>query len=365
MAGNQRLTPAGVGRLYYAGADQPWLVRRRLFFAGASVLGVVLVGVAGYWVIGEGRWSILDCLYFVLITVTTVGYAEVLPVQAADGGRLFTMVLLITGMGVSFYFLSALTAFIIEGDLREALWRRRMQRSIDGLTNHYIVCGAGETGRSVVEQLLEENHQVVVVELRTDHLDRLARRVGDRFVAMQGDATEDALLRQCGVERAAGIVATLHSDADNLFVAVTARQLNRGLRIVSRAIDERADRKLLLAGADAVVSPNDIGGRRMAHELLRPHVVGFMDFISGRGERALAVEECRLPESSPWDGYTLAQARIRDVANVLVLAIQGEDGRDYTFPPASFVLKGGMRLIVLGEPDSITRLKAALRETPS
>ena len=358
------MTGAPVGRLHDPAGDQPWIVRRRLLFAGLSVLAVVVFGTCGFWLIGGGHWRVTDCLYFVLITVTSVGYAEVLPIGEFPGGRLFTMVLLVSGMGVSFYFLSALTAFIVEGDLRAVLWRRRMQRKMDGLEKHYIVCGAGETGRSVVEELLHDDHPVVVIELVPENLDRLARRVGTRFVAIQGDATEDALLRQCGIERAQGVVATLHSDADNMFVVVTARQLAPAVRIVCRAIDERADRKLLLAGANAVVSPNAIGGKRMAHELLRPSVVGFMDFVVQRSQRSLTVEECLLPTASAWNGQSLADARIRDVANVLVLAVQGEDGRDYTLPPPHLVLRGGMRLIVLGDPSSITALKDHLsRET--
>ena len=361
MARDGRLS---AGRIHYpAGSDQE-VVRRRLVFAGLAVIVVVLAGIFGYWLLGGGVWSLVDCAYMVVITITSVGYAEVLPVSELAGGRAFTMVLLITGMGVSFYFLSALTAFIIEGDLQEAIWRRRMGRSLDKLEGHYIVCGAGETGKHVVEELVQAGLEVVVIEQSPEHLDALFRLLGTRFIGMSGDATEDSLLLECGIERAAGIVTSLQSDRDNLFITVTARQLNPRMRIVSRAVHEQARPKLLRAGADAIVSPNTIGGRRMAHELLRPSVVGFLDLLVRDAGHQLSVEECLLRPGTRVEGRTLAGSGIRKVSNVLVLSVITAARESHVFNPSpDFVLRAGMTLIVLGDREDVERLKAWLDST--
>lgn len=358
MAGDERLSRLHPGRLHYPETDRPDAVRKRLIFAGFSVVAVVAFGVVGYYVIGGGQWSLIDCAYMVLITITTVGYGEILPVHDVEMGRLFTMVLLASGMGVSIYFLSAMTAFIVEGDLREAIWRRRVRKRLHDLRQHYIVCGAGETGSSVVEELLDARQAVVVIERDPDRVERLARRVGaKRLISVEGDATEDAVLVECGLERAKGIVATLHTDRDNLFVTVTARQMNPHLHIVSRAIDERAGEKLLRAGANAVVNPNQIGGKRMAHELLQPGVVGFIDLIVRHNERSLAVQKCIVGADSPLDGVSMDASHIRDVSNALVLSVLHADGTTHTFNPSpDFIIESGMTLFVLGDDDALSRL---------
>jgi voltage-gated potassium channel len=334
-------------------------VRNRLIGAGLAMLLVYGVGVLGYWLLGRGVWSVEDCAYMVMITITTVGYEEVLPISLVEWGRPFTMVLLVCGMGVSVYFLSSLTAFIIEGDLREALWRRRMSKRLSNLNGHYIVAGAGQTGRHVAGELVRADRDVVVIEQAREHLDRLVGRLQDRVIGILGDATDDIVLREAGIERAAGIVSALEHDQDNLYVALSARQLNPALRIVARGNDERAAQKLQQAGADAVVSPATIGGKRMAHELLRPSVVGFLELIGPQASKArsLCIEEVVLPEGSSLVGRQLAKSNIRKVSNALVLAVFGPSENDHIYnPPPNFVFRAGMTLIVLGERDAVERL---------
>ena len=333
---------------------------RRLLFAGASMLLISFIGTWGYWYIGGGRWGVLECLYMVLITITTVGYGEVLPISESDSSLVFTIFLLISGLGISFYFLSALTAFIVEGDLTEAMWRRRMGKRVQDLSGHYIVCGAGEVGHNVVVELLEAQKEVVVLDLNPEHLESLNRRVDVDLMGVVGDATEDEVLIACGAERAEGIVSALQNDRDNLFVVVTARQMSPNTRVVSRATNERAAAKMTRAGADAVVCPNTIGGLRMASELLRPTVVGFIDLIVRDGnDNKLTVEELTLPENSPVCNLRLMDSGIRRVGKALILSVLSTDKHQFN-PPPEFVLRAGMTLVALGEVDDLNRLKRYL-----
>lgn len=347
------------GRLYYqpSQSDES-VVRKRLVMAGLSLFVVFILGTAGYWSMGRGAWSFEDCAYMVLITITSVGYGEVIPVHDVPEGRVFTMALLITGMGVSFYFLSALTAFIIEGDLREALWRRRMERRLNDLKNHVIVCGAGRTGRQVTRELTRGDHtQVVVVERDPANLEAMMRKFGARIIGLEGDATADGVLKEAGVERASGLVSALQNDQDNLFVALSARQLNEGIRIVCRANEAKVAPKLKMAGANSVVSPTDIGGRRMAQEMLRPNVASFLDVMSADLNRKFDIEQVRLPKGSHLCGRVLAKSGIRDHSSALVLAVVSDDGTTYN-PGPGFKLDDGMTLVVLGETEQLTKLRS-------
>jgi voltage-gated potassium channel len=346
-------------QLYYGGPQRSTVVRGRLFQAGLALLVVFVLGTGGYWLIGHGDWSIMECSYMVLITITTVGYAEVLPVSATDAGRLFTMILLVSGMGTSVYFLSALTAFIVEGDLRDALWRRRMSNRLDKLRDHYIVCGAGETGRQVVAELVGAGRKVVAVEMSKESLDRVVDRYRDGVITILGDATEDDVLREASIGRATGLFTTLESDQDNLYVTLSARQLNPELRIVSRGQSQRSAAKLRQAGADSVISPARIGGRRMAHQMLRPNVVGFLDFGGQQSSEArnLCIEEIPLPEGSPLVGRKLSASNIREVSNALVLAVIHPNGGKHQYnPPPNFTFEREQTLIVLGEREEVARL---------
>jgi len=347
------------GRLYYRpNHSDESVVRRRLAMAGVSLFVVFVLGTAGYWSMGRGAWSFEDCAYMVLITITSVGYGEVIPVHEVPEGRVFTMALLITGMGVSFYFLSALTAFIIEGDLREAIWRRRMERRLNDLDNHIIVCGAGRTGRQVARELMRGPRvKVVVVERDPAQLEAVMRKFGENVIGLEGDATTDGVLKEAGVERAAGLVSALQNDQDNLFVALSARQLNQGIRIVCRANEAKVAPKLKQAGANSVVSPIDIGGRRLAQEMLRPNVASFLDVMSEDLNRKFDIEQVLLPTGSRLSGLVLAKSGIRNVSDALVLAVTTEEGTTYN-PGPDFELVAGMTLVVLGETEQLHKLRS-------
>jgi len=230
-----------------------------------------------------------------------------------------------------------------------------MSAKISGMNQHYIVCGAGEVGHNVIIELMQARRKVIIVDISKENLEVISRRLGYELMSVVGDATEDEILLACGIERAAGVVTALKQDRDNLFVAVTARQLNPQLRIIARATNERAASKMRRAGADSVVCPNTIGGLRMASELLRPAVVGFIDLIiRDSPQNQLSVEEVFIPEQSPLSGRLLAESGIRQVSNSLILAvIQGERGDRIFNPPPQLRLHPGMTLVALGELDEL------------
>ena len=235
-----------------------------------------------------------------------------------------------------------------------------MGKRVQDLRGHYIVCGAGEVGHNVVVELLDAKKEVVVLDLNPEHLESLSRRVDVDLMGVVGDATEDEVLIACGVERAEGIVSALQADRDNLFVVVTARQMSPHIRVVSRATNERAAAKMTRAGAAAVVCPNTIGGLRMASELLRPTVVGFIDLIVRDGDdNNLTVEELTLPENSPVCNQRLMDSEIRRVGKAIVLSVVTTDKHQFN-PPPELVLRAGMTLVALGEVDDLNRLKRYL-----
>jgi voltage-gated potassium channel len=346
-------------RLHYGGGRDEGVVRRRMAIAGTALAIVFAASTVGYWWLGNGQWRWVDCAYMVLITIMTVGYGEVLPLADTPYGRELTMVIMLFGCGMSVYFVSAFTAFIIEGDLREVLWRRKMHSRLFTLQGHYVVCGAGRTGSAVVDELLRDSREVVVIDQRAEALEQLHRIHGEALIGIHGDATDDRVLEEAQVKTAAGLVTSFDIDQDNLFVALSARQMKPDIRIVSRAT-ERATDKILKAGANAVIDPTHIGGRRMAHELLRPNVVGFLDLMSRDISKNLGIEEVTVLASSPITGRKLSESKIREVSNALVLAVIHGKEQIYN-PPPQFELAAGMTLIVLGELEQIDRLHRFIR----
>ena len=339
-------------------------IRARLA-AGFAVLALTIAtGTVGYYLLGDGRWKPFDCLYMTIITITTVGYGETLEgMDRVEHARALTVGLLVFGTGTVVYFASTLTAMIIEGDLRRALRTTRMRKQILKLQDHVIVCGAGSTGSHSIEELIEYRIPTVAIDTDQGRLEHMAEVYPkDLFKYIVGDATDDDVLAEANLPQARGVVAALHSDKDNLFVVVSARQENPKARIVARGSELQILEKLRKAGADTVVSPNYIGGLRMVSELLRPQVVKFLDEMR-RDKARVRIEEVDVPVGSPLGGKTLGQSGIRGkVADVLVLAVQvpGKEGYRYN-PGADFVLEGGMTLVVLGPLAQVEELRAMAR----
>ena len=330
--------------------------------SAASVLGaVVLVGATSYYAVGAGRWSWFDCFYMTLITLSTVGFAETLEgMNEMPEARAVTISLIILGSGTLLYFISSLTALIVEGDLQGILRRRSMERAIGTLSNHVIVCGIGTTGWHIASELRAVGVPFVVVDANRERLDELNAEFEDNLLFVCGDATDDHTLDLAGVTRARGVISALNDDKANLFVTISARALNPTARIVAKSIEPATERKLRRAGADAVVSPNYIGGVRLFSEMVSPKTVAFLDrIVQFGGGISVGLEAIDVPPESPLVGKRLAETDIRE-AGALVVAVHRADG-DYVYNPGGeHTLQAGDSLIVLAESKDAAQLRNAL-----
>ena len=329
---------------------------RRLLWAVGIFGAVIVVGTLGYTLI-EG-WSAFDALYMTVITVATVGFSEIRPLDPA--GRVFTIFLILAGVGALGFAFGQLLEFLIEGHLNNILEGRRMERRLESMSEHTVVAGLGRVGSVVARSLAAEGAQFVVVDQAPESADA-AREAGWLFV--QGDATEEATLHTAGIERAGSIVTALSGDAENLFVTVTARALNPSIFIVARSSHESTEAKLLKAGANRVITPNVIGGSRMASMVLHPSVAEYIDIVTGREGVGFRLQEVILAPDSGYAGKTIAEARIRETTGAQVVAIVHVDGSVDANPAADTVLRMGQRLVVIGSVDQVAVLadRACLR----
>ena len=330
---------------------------RRLVIAAVAFLAVVAVGVIGYRVLQpETTW--LDALYHTLITLTTVGYGEI--VEPTTEVRVFTIVLLISGLGVAAVFATTAAGLLIEGYLGHVFWKRRMERQASRLTDHYIVCGSGEAALHAVEELQAVRRDVVVVAEPEgeEGLDELQDRIRE-VPLIVGDPTDDRVLASAGLEEARGLLACTESDKDNLVITLTARQSKPSLRIIAQATRAEMDAKMRRAGADEVVSPSLIGGLRMASVLIRPTVVTFLDQMLRDREKNLRVGEVAIPSGAPILGRSLDELDVLERTRALLLALKDETGWVYN-PPSDTVLTDGCTLILMGTPEELESVRTGL-----
>jgi voltage-gated potassium channel len=326
---------------------------RRFAYLGVAILCVLALGTIGFSIIEH--WHPFDAFYLTLITMTTVGYSELEGLSRA--GRVFNSFLIFFGVTTMFLAVGLVTQTAIELEFLQYFGKRRIKNMVDRLRNHYIVCGFGRVGRGAAEELVRSGVPFVVVD-RSD--ERVARAVKAGMVAVQLDATRDETLREVGIERAKGLIATLASDADNLFVTLSAKGLNPDLAICARVAEEESEKKMRRAGAGFVFAPYDITGHRMAQAMLRPHVSQFIDFTTKNVGLNVGMEQVRVPETSEFVSRTLAQLQVRRELGVIVLAIRKADGTMNFNPPADAVIAGGDFLIVMGEQESLHRLEKLL-----
>jgi voltage-gated potassium channel len=340
--------------------------QRRVVLALFVLVSVLGLGAAGYWYLAwlksPGYWSFSDCIYFTAITITTVGYGETLDLDSVPGSRTWTLALLVFGISANLYVISSITSFFVESDFGNVRRYRRLRKRMDEIHGHYIVCGVGSTGIHVVGELRAMGERLVCIDQREAPLQELER---EGVLTLHGDATDDELLHKAGIARARGIVATMDDDKTNMFVVVTARQTNPGLRIVTKAVFPSAADKLRRAGADAVVSPAFIGGMRLASEMLRPHVVRFLDEMLRDKEANLRIEEAEIGATGEVVGKRLRDAGIRERCGVLVIAVRSPEGKLDYVPGSDLMLVPGMVLIGIGGPQEIRSLRRAVGDPRS
>lgn len=339
----------------YSTLEQKYQRLRKELIGGAIALfGVALIGSLWYRFV-EG-WSWPDAVYMTVITLATVGYGETHPL--GNRGRLFTITLILMGVISIGYLVNRFTEALIQGYFQEGIRLRQRRRLIDTLTEHYILCGFGRTGRQIALEFKAEGIPFVTVDSEVEQIEA-AQELG--YVSVQGDATLDDTLLKVGIERAICLIAALPSDAENLYTVLSAKTLNPQIRAIARASTEEALKKLQRAGADAVVSPYITGGRRMAAAALRPQVLDFMDGVLTGGDRSFYLEEFLIdPQSCPVVGQTLREARLRSQSGALVLAIRRTDGNLIAGPTGETPLLPGDLLICMGTAEQLRQLNRIL-----
>jgi voltage-gated potassium channel len=321
---------------------------RNLRLIGAALLLLALIGTAGFHFI-EG-WPWFDGLYMVVTTFTTIGYQEIHPLSHA--GRIFNLALIVSGVSLVFLGIGSLTQALLEFELASFFGRRKMEREISRLSDHYIICGAGRVGRSAARELARRPAPFLIIE----QSEAKAARYNDEWLIMIGDATQEQTLRDAHIECARGLVAATTTDATNLYIVLTARGLNPRLKIIARASEEDAEKHLLTAGADSVVSPYLFAGQRIAQSFLRPHVVSFLDTATTHLGMDLEIGEISVPKHSSFAGKTIESSRIRQDRGVIILAIKREQGMRFNPSPEDRIEPGDY-LIAMGEPGQLRQLE--------
>ncbi|MBI3377740.1 MAG: potassium channel protein [Nitrospirae bacterium] len=323
---------------------------KRLVFALILLAIVIISGTAGYVLIE--RWGMLDSLYMTVITIASVGYMEVNPLS--PNGRVFTIFLIIFGMGVLLFGISTFTAFLVEGELSEILRRRKMEKIISGLKEHYIVCGMGRIGRHIIDELHKTRRLCVAIDKNEEACRRLAEE-GKLFI--KGDATSSSVLKSANITHAKGVFCSLPTDAENLLLILTARGINPSLKIIARAEEDESEEKMRRAGADGVVLPEFIGGLRMTSAMVRPEAVTFLDKMLKDQEKVYRVEDIFVDTDSVFAGKTLKISGLMERKGFSVVAVR--KGDRYIFNPSGDEkIETGDAVILIGESESIREVKA-------
>lgn len=336
-------------------SEQKYQRLQKQLIAGVVALAFLfLVGTLWYKLVEGWKW--IESAYMTMITLTTVGFAEVKPLQ--ERGQLFTMGLIVMGVVTIAYIVNRFTEALIQGYFQEGIRLRQQRRMLDTLEEHYIVCGFSRTGRQIAWEFAAENIPFIIIDSQAEQVEE-AQGLG--YMVLEGDATLDASLHKAGIERAICIVTALRSDAENLYTVLSAKALNPRIRAIARASTEEAVQKLQRAGADAVVSPYISGGKRLAAAALRPQVMDFVDGILTGADRSFYMEEFRLEaDKSPCVGQTLREARLRMQSGALVLAIRRTDGSLVAGPTGDALLKSGDVLICMGTAEQLRELNRIL-----
>jgi len=325
--------------------------RRKLTIIFTAIITLIVIGTVGY--MNLLKVDVVDALYMTVITISTVGYTEV--GEMTRQAKIFSMIIIFLGLGTVGYAFTSVVALFLEGTFKEVWRRNRMNTRIEQLKDHYILCGAGETGQSVIEQFQKSNVSFVVVEKDEEQVAELAN---EGVLVIYGDATNEDVLEKSRIKYAKGFVTSLPSDADNVFTVLTAREMNKNLYIVSRAIERNSRGKLIKAGANNTISPNEIGGRRMAALMIRPSVISFLDVITHAGDVILDLEDVIICDKSTISGKSLKEAKIPERTGLIVLAIKKYGDKNIMLNPSfDEILEVGDAMIVLGRENQVNQLR--------
>ncbi|MDE0087468.1 MAG: potassium channel protein [Candidatus Poribacteria bacterium] len=333
--------------------------QRRIIIAFSLLFVLLIIGTIGYSVLEKNNpeWGILEAVWMTVITVTTVGYGDM---EMGDAARIFTMFLLIGGVGLFVYCITITTAILIEGQLLSFFKQRNMIRTVEKLSNHYIISGLGDTGVHVLEEMLKAEASFVGIEIDEERLEHLAET--HDFLSLHGDATDDDVLIRAGIERAKGLVACLSRDQDNLFVVISAKKLNPSLRVVSKAVENNSPDKLVTAGADEVVLPDHIGGIRLASGILEPHLIDFFAKMQVSRQTTRFAESIIQPDSK-LNGITIEEANIKEETGLVVIAIRSKDGTYIYNPSGDLKIEAGDALFVISDQRQLQTLHKLTEDT--
>lgn len=325
--------------------------KKKLIIIVTLLFLLISSGTIGYMTLSGV--SFVDALYMTIITISTVGYGEV--GKMTEDSKIFSIFVIFGGISIVGYAFTNIVSIFIEGILNQAWKVKRMNSKIESLKDHYIICGAGETGQSVIKSFKESGQPFVVVDKDEDIFEEL---LNEDILVIEGDATHEDILEKAKIDLAKGLISSLGTDADNLFTVLTARQMNENLYIVSRAIEGKSNQKLKKAGANNTVSPNEIGGNRMAALVTKPSVISFLDMMTRAGDVVLDLESVRISKNSKMIGKNLKQIKIPEQTGLIVLAIKKNSGLEFAFNPNSEeTLDLNDVLIVLGEDEQVEKLR--------
>ena len=331
-------------------------IYRKFIWTGLALMAVLLAGTAGYRIISDGNSSLIDCLYMTLTTITTIGFGEIVDLSGKPLGRVFTMLLALSGIGIITYTLSNLTAFIVEGSLNEAFLRRKMEKTIRKLSDHFIVCGIDGVGHYIINELYETKRSHVIVDTSRQNIEKFLHDYHEDFFIV-GDATDNDTLLEAGVMKAKGVFAVTGDDNNNLVISITAKQLNPSVKVIACCYDLKNMDKIKKAGADAVISPTFIGGLRMASEMIRPAVVSFLDIMLRDKKKNLRIEEIPVPDS--YSGQPLSVLNLQKYPDTLLLAVKIKN--DWIFnPDRQYAFTPGTTLIIMTTPEDREEIQKAV-----
>lgn len=303
-------------------------LKRKLIGTGIALLTILSIGTFGYYFLAEGKYSLFNCLYMTVITITTIGFAEIVEMHDHIPLRLFTMVLAFLGIGLLTYFVSTLSVIFVEGHLKKTFKKMKMEKLINNMENHFIVCGIGRHSLHLLEELTYYKSNNVCIELSTEVIESVSKSFSD-ICYIEGDASEDEILLKAGIEKAEGIFATTSDDNLNLVICLSARRLNPKIKIVSLCVNHRNMAKIKLAGANNVISTNYIGGLRMAAEMLRPSSIHVLDIMIGEKHKNIKIEEISITDKE--DGKNIGELKTGKFKDSLIIALKSRD--DITFQP--------------------------------